>query len=548
MSRLDWLVTLRELTGEEIRRRDLLAELHHAKGGLRLESPHTFAAKTDSIGLNFGEVVTAIEQLPHEMLAWDALIDGIVAVRPKRSLSHSKLNENGSKAKQIPGSHKEPLNCSADLSGILAIEHLSPIQECSYDHAKQPNSPVQLKSSKKSASQRQGDQTTCDLSFRVSRPLGLSEGLLHLSLAGTELTAVDISLPKTLQVLNLSSNKLTKVDLVLPSLRLLNLSQNQLQKVNGLQKCLQLTELWVSHNQVAAVSSLCRLSHLRLLDLSYNKIASLEDIATLTISNKLEVVCFLGNQLTTKPHYRAKVRTLMYKIATIDPPDLRRHSEFTSLGTLPYLKEELKPKRLTRIPLSSRNRSPEVLMRYGRPLEVKNSPKICRTSVHSPVQSRPNSARSENLNLSNRSINLKYPRDARTDFSTAVSAATTDRADDLRRPLAPIAYPKASTMQKSKSTFDFMDELERRLSRHEGGDTSAVGPSLNESVMITQEAIKLSGSMKYNNPISALMIKPAEGKRSSSVKSQRGSPSPCATTSSAKRGSARTVQFSLKRF
>jgi hypothetical protein len=539
MSRFDWLAALKGIVQDNFRRVDLLSKLHLTKAELSLETPEVYASRTAAAALSFEEVIRAIEQLPQDLLPWDTLIDTVVSIKPP-----SKVHSIESRTAKATPTFKEQ-QCDfieEDSTQFSVVDFVAPFTEGRYERTRMSNegmseisAPHALILAKSASAGQFEHHLACDLSLQkdpFTTLSSLSQGLLYLSLAGTNLASVG-ALPSSLQVLNLSSNKLESLDLTLPNLKLLNLSQNQLSKANGVQKCLSLRELWVSYNQISSVSNLCRLTYLRLLDLGHNHIQNLEDIATLTICNKLTAVSFIGNPLATRPSYETSIKTLLYKIPTVDPLDLTKLSEFNFLGTLPYFKAEPKA---TRAPLSVRNRSPGVPMRFGSPA-VKKQPVVNRSPNTSPCQPRSYSSISENLEVSKRRRSSKYTSESRGESSTATSPATTDRVRDLSRP-AVRKRQTSSTLEVSR-TADFLDEVEKRLKSDNRHDAPAM--SLARSVVITQEAIQKARVIKYNNPISALMIKPTG--RSASAKKSRGS-----LHNSTGKVPARTVQFSLKRF
>jgi hypothetical protein len=538
MSRFDWLAALKDIVQDNFRRVELLSKLHLLKAELSLQSPEVYASKSEAAALSFEEVVGAIEQLPQDLVPWDTLIDTVISIKPQGKV-YPLVSRT---AKATPSSNEQQCDfIEEDSTQFSAIDVMTPFHEGQYKRTRMSLegmseiSGTQKLSIGTSASVGELEHLACDLSFQKDpfTTLGsLSLGLLYLSLAGTNLASVD-ALPSSLQVLNLSSNKLESLDLTLPNLKLLNLSQNQLSKANGVQKCLSLRELWVSYNHISSVSNLCRLTYLRLLDLGHNHVQNLEDIVTLTLCNKLTAVSFTGNPLTTRSSYETNIKTLLYKIPTVDPLDLTKLSEFTFLGTLPYFKAEPKP---TRTPFSVRNRSPGVPMRFGSPA-VKKRSGVSRSPGTCPYQPRSYSSVSENFEFSKRPKSPKYS-EGRAETSTTTSPAATDRVRALSRPSVR-KRPSSSTLEFSRTT-DFMNEVERRLKPDERHDSPAI--SLARSVVITQEAIQKARAIKYNNPISALMIKPTG--RSASVKRSRGS----MQDHSAGKVSAKTVQFSIRKF
>ena len=73
------------------------------------------------------------------------------------------------------------------------------------------------------------------------------------------------------------------------------MNNNRLKKINGIQKCPNLREVYLSGNGINSVYGLCSLGSLTILDLSYNAIRNYEDIAMLSIMKNLLVLKLAGN-------------------------------------------------------------------------------------------------------------------------------------------------------------------------------------------------------------------------------------------------------------
>lgn len=85
------------------------------------------------------------------------------------------------------------------------------------------------------------------------------------------------SLPTSLQVLDLSYNKIDRIEglLQLTRLRVLNLSHNRIRQIgHGLAKCTSLKELFLADNKIRNLGGFYRLRKLAVLDLSYNELSS----------------------------------------------------------------------------------------------------------------------------------------------------------------------------------------------------------------------------------------------------------------------------------
>ncbi|KAL9265612.1 phosphatase 1 regulatory subunit SDS22-like protein [Drosera capensis] len=109
------------------------------------------------------------------------------------------------------------------------------------------------------------------------------------------------SLPKGLQIIDLSRNKISTIEGLREStrLRVLNLSYNRISHVgHGLSNCPLLKELYLAGNKIGEVEGLHRLLKLTLLDLSFNKITTTKSIGQL-VGNYHSIVALnlLGNPI-----------------------------------------------------------------------------------------------------------------------------------------------------------------------------------------------------------------------------------------------------------
>lgn len=525
MSRYDWIVLLKEVVGDVVDKRGLVSFLHRAKTLIQLETPQEYALKTNAIRLSYDEVLAAVEAVAQDTLSWDLVLDTIVSIRslkPELEPTKPTMRLKGAKpsfpTEQCRSAKTSPTPQVKKVQSRVQVQERSSVRKIT----SRKGSPSRLE---RSDSIGQLDAHTRDLSFQPGPFESLncfSEGLLYLSLAGVNLTSVDFAFPRSLLVLNLSSNLLTSASLSLASLRLLNLSSNRLQKSSGLHRCVCLSELWASHNRLTTASSLCRLTSLKLLDLSNNSIESLEDIAALTMSTKLNVASFAGNPLASRPNYVDSIRSLLYKIATIDPLDLKTHSEFGFLGSLPYTNAESKPKILARASLNARNQGLIGAKRLSSPpVKRQPSPSQRRSPGNSPGHSRPTSVLSESLYPAISSSKARILRDTRTENSTATSPVSTDRFADLFRSSA-LSKSEVFSQEFSKKESDFACYTDHHPSQPSDATESAArgASSPSRSIIITQEAINRAKDSNYHNPITALMIKPVGQKRKATIRKE----------------------------
>ncbi|GAU40006.1 hypothetical protein TSUD_211260 [Trifolium subterraneum] len=108
-------------------------------------------------------------------------------------------------------------------------------------------------------------------------------------------------LPKSVQTLNLSRNKITTIDGLkeLTRLRILDLSYNCITRIGqGLSSCTLIRELYLAGNKISDVEGLHRLFKLTVLDLSFNKITTTKVLGQLVANyNSLLVLNLLGNAI-----------------------------------------------------------------------------------------------------------------------------------------------------------------------------------------------------------------------------------------------------------
>ncbi|XP_061338382.1 uncharacterized protein LOC133285199 isoform X2 [Gastrolobium bilobum] len=108
-------------------------------------------------------------------------------------------------------------------------------------------------------------------------------------------------LPKSIQTLNLSRNKISSLEGLreLTRLRVLNLSYNRISRIGqGLSSCTLIKELYLAGNKISDVEGLHRLLKLTVLDLSFNKITTTKSLGQLVANyNSLQALNLLGNPI-----------------------------------------------------------------------------------------------------------------------------------------------------------------------------------------------------------------------------------------------------------
>ncbi|CAK8537470.1 unnamed protein product [Lathyrus sativus] len=108
-------------------------------------------------------------------------------------------------------------------------------------------------------------------------------------------------LPKSVQTLNLSRNKISTIDGLkeLTRLRVLDLSYNCISRIGqGLSNCTLIKELYLAGNKINDIEGLHRLFKLTVLDLSFNKITTTKSLGQLVANyNSLQALNLLGNAI-----------------------------------------------------------------------------------------------------------------------------------------------------------------------------------------------------------------------------------------------------------
>ncbi|XP_022637867.1 uncharacterized protein LOC106763174 isoform X2 [Vigna radiata var. radiata] len=114
-------------------------------------------------------------------------------------------------------------------------------------------------------------------------------------------------LPKGIQTLNLSRNKISTLDGLreLTKLRVIDLSYNRISRIGqGLSSCTLVKELYLAGNKISDAEGLHRLLKLTVLDLSFNKITTTKALGQLVANyNSLKALNLLGNPIERNISY-----------------------------------------------------------------------------------------------------------------------------------------------------------------------------------------------------------------------------------------------------
>ncbi|KAL0308579.1 UNVERIFIED_CONTAM: protein phosphatase 1 regulatory inhibitor subunit PPP1R7 [Sesamum radiatum] len=119
----------------------------------------------------------------------------------------------------------------------------------------------------------------------------------------------------TLQELWLGRNRIRAINLCgLKCIKKLSLQSNRLTSISGLEECVALEELYLSHNGIEKMEGLCTLINLRVLDVSSNKLKEINDIKNLA---KLEDLWLNDNQITSLDSIAEAVASSRENLTTI---------------------------------------------------------------------------------------------------------------------------------------------------------------------------------------------------------------------------------------
>lgn len=138
------------------------------------------------------------------------------------------------------------------------------------------------------------------------------------------------SLPKGLNTLNLSRNKINTIDGLreLTRLRVLDLSYNRISRIgHGLSNCTLIKELYLAGNKISDVEGLHRLFKLTVLDLSFNKVSTTKALGQLVANyNTLQALNLLGNPIQSNisdDHLRKAVCDLLPKLVYLNKQPIK---------------------------------------------------------------------------------------------------------------------------------------------------------------------------------------------------------------------------------
>ncbi|KAL9289784.1 hypothetical protein ACSQ67_024439 [Phaseolus vulgaris] len=140
-------------------------------------------------------------------------------------------------------------------------------------------------------------------------------------------------LPKGIQTLNLSRNKISTLDGLreLTKLRVIDLSYNRISRIGqGLSSCTLVKELYLVGNKISDAEGLHRLLKLTVLDLSFNKITTTKALGQLVASyNSLKALNLLGNPIESNINHgqlSKAVSGLLPKLVYLNKQPLKAHS------------------------------------------------------------------------------------------------------------------------------------------------------------------------------------------------------------------------------
>ncbi|CAA0814311.1 Leucine-rich repeat (LRR) family protein [Striga hermonthica] len=119
----------------------------------------------------------------------------------------------------------------------------------------------------------------------------------------------------SLQELWLGRNRIRAINLCgLKGIKKLSLQSNRLTSIAGVEECVALEELYLSHNGIAKMEGLSALVNLRVLDVASNKLTEINDIESLT---KLEDLWLNDNQITSLDNIAEAVAGSRNSLTTI---------------------------------------------------------------------------------------------------------------------------------------------------------------------------------------------------------------------------------------
>lgn len=130
-----------------------------------------------------------------------------------------------------------------------------------------------------------------DVLKRINEEKEKRTGKLDLSKCGLIKVPKEISQMIWLDILNLSDNKLTKIEGFekLKSLKILCLDSNSITKIEGLENLKLLEILYLSSNKIIKLEGLSNLKFLKVIYLSANEIKTIEGLGLLQELNKLDL-------------------------------------------------------------------------------------------------------------------------------------------------------------------------------------------------------------------------------------------------------------------
>ncbi|CAG9314647.1 unnamed protein product [Blepharisma stoltei] len=374
MSRMEWFkaaervfekfCTNRENPLEKISKQKFIDEIKKSSTSFNLQDEQSYILFSKSKFLSLNDILSEFETLKQDMLSWDQILDTLIKI----SSFKRKNNFEENRPLQL-------ISCIRDINGFDkasdttdTIEQLSSIINCTNTKetlqaedifSLRDFRPPQIEKNKtfstdeillsglstlnkKSKHDEPTKQNSINLSFQLEKltfPNSLiNDDLLYLNLSGNSISLKGFELPKSLIILNLSTNEIEEFELSKShqNLKLLNLGNNKIHTLKGLWKVKNLTELYLSCNSLKNVNSLCQIDKLALLDISKNSIETLESIATLSIMQKLTTLSVKGNPIEAREKIYEEIKILLPRLTVINPEDFISFSEFSNLKSFAF--------------------------------------------------------------------------------------------------------------------------------------------------------------------------------------------------------------------
>ena len=517
MSRMEWFRDLKLIFNKLVTEEDILApadksqilkELVMRSGRLDLKDPVEYYAKSKVQAFSLAEIVIHITSLQERSINFDQLIDSLIY------LSIDKKRKEKDKDKIVKEKEKEKEKEKIPSGTAVSIMHdnkpaprtvsTPSFKEGTEFNLKEVSKEYQHTIIKLPSS---SNSSILDLSYPSKKLDSYPElknhpNLLQLSLAGNSITHTKYKFPTSLQVLNLSSNRISelRIEINLENLVLLNLTSNHICSISNINYVKNIRELYIANNCITSLNMLCHLASLLLVDCSHNDIETFEDIAGLVISKRVGILKLRGNPISSKMNYEQVVASILPRIYCLDPLNIIELSSFRSLGSLPFLPiknlleeaEEKTEKQSSDVPFLSSIKSES---NFGIRKFRNNS-----DAVFTPNEKVQNKAvrlsatpvgDSKNHQKMKRSASLIRVDKSQVLTNTSKAPMSFTASEEPTR--------KATELESSGS---IMDMAERRIKVFQS-DRSRSSISI-----ISNESIHNVKKVQYGNPVAAMMIGP----------------------------------------